>query len=290
MNQAARHGWKPAHGLLAVAMVTLGALATWSAWADIAHIAWIDEEASHIFLVPLVVAWLVWVRRGRFRLCQRRGTWIGPVLVLIGWGLTVWGFYKGIQSFRHGGAVLVVLGCLLSVVGKDVLVRFLPAVLVLVFLIPIPGRIRLSVAVPLQTATAQVTETIFDLAGASIERSGNLLRLNGQDVTIVEACNGMRMVFALVLVSFAFAFGEPLRGYVRFLILAACPLSAILCNVIRMVPTLCMYGYASHNVAKVFHDISGWVMLGIAFLLLMSIIRVLRWALIPVAPYTLARD
>jgi exosortase len=287
---AARHGWTPLHAILAVVLVALAVLSRYTAWADILHIARADEEASHIFLVPLVVIWLVWVRRGRFRLCQRRGTWIGPVLVAVGWAISTYGYYHMVQSFWHGGAVLVAVGALLSVVGRDALTRFLPAFVVLVFLVPIPGRIRQQAAIPMQTATAAVTESLFDLAGAPVERSGNQLSINGQDVFIAEACNGMRMVFALVLVSYAFAFGEPLRNYVRFLILAACPLSAILCNVIRVVPTLWLYGYSSKQVADTFHTASGWVMLVIAFLLLMLIVRVLRWALIPVVPYTLAAD
>ncbi|HEV8292863.1 MAG TPA: archaeosortase/exosortase family protein, partial [Tepidisphaeraceae bacterium] len=81
-----------------------------------------------------------------------------------------------------------------------------------------------------------------------------------------------------------------LRGYVRFLILAASPLSAIGCNVIRMIPTIWLFGHASKDVADWFHSFAGWAMLGIAFLLLMGIIRLLKWALIPVSPYMLAMD
>jgi exosortase/archaeosortase family protein len=91
-----------------------------------------------------------------------------------------------------------------------------------------------------------------------------------------------------VLVSYGFAFGEPLRNYARGMIVAASPLSAILCNVIRMVPTLWLYGYGSRPLADAFHNVSGWVMLAVAFMMLMGIIRVLRWAYLPVAHYTLA--
>mgnify|MGYP000117906930 CR=1 FL=1 len=298
------------HAAMAVVLVGLGGVASWTAWVDIWHIAIKDEEASHVFLVPLVAAWLVWVRRARLRLCEPRWNWIGPLAVAAGWAMSTYGYRFAVQSFWHGGAVLMVIGCLLSVLGGDVLIRFLPAFAVLVFLVPIPGSLRQAIAIPLQNATAQVTQSLFEVLGVPVERSGNLLSIGGTPVTIAEACNGMRMVFALVLVSFAFSFGEPLRNYVRFLILAACPLSAILCNVIRMLPTLWLYGYGDkvvaffgvqpgegrtlndlgRSLADKFHDLSGWVMLLIAFLLLMGIIRLMRWALIPVNRYTLAVD
>ena len=43
-------------------------------------------------------------------------------------------------------------------------------------------------------------------------------------VTIAEQCNGVRGIFALMLVSYAFSFGLPLRNSVRFLVLLASPL------------------------------------------------------------------
>ena len=57
-----------------------------------------------------------------------------------------------------------------------------------------------------------------------------------------------------------------------------------------MVPTVWLFGHSSLRFAEAFHNIAGWVMLGIAFLLLMAIIRLLKWALIPVSPYMLAMD
>jgi exosortase len=284
-----KHGWTNRRILVALAVVALALAATLPAWLDILHIANRDDEASHVFLVPIVVAWLVWVRRGRFRYCLPRPTFLGPLCVAIGWLISTWGYRHAMQSLWHGGAVLIVIGALLSVVGRDLLLRFAPAFAVLVFLVPIPGRFRQQIAIPMQTATASATQTVFDVLGEPIQRTGNQLSINGTVVNVAEACNGMRMVFTLILVSYAFAFGEPLRGYVRFLILAASPLSAIVCNVIRMVPTIWFFGHAK-SIAEPFHNLAGWIMLGIAFLLLMAIIRLLKWALIPVSPYMLAMD
>jgi exosortase len=288
LKRLANFGWTPWHALGAVLMGLIGMYATLPAWKDIYFIASKDEEASHIFLVPVVAAWMIWVRRARLRYCSPSGTLIGPPIVLAGWAISVFGFNHAVQALWHAGAVMVVLGCVLSVLGKHVLFRFLPAFVVLIFLVPVPGAIRQAIAVPLQTATAAGAQAILETAGIAIERSGNLLSINGVDVTVAEACNGMRMVFALALVSYAFAFSLPLRNSVRVLVLLASPLSAIVCNVIRLIPTVWLYGYRPPATADAFHDLSGWVMLPIAFLLLLGIIRVLRWALIPVAKFNLA--
>lgn len=281
-------GWTPWHVIGAVAMAVVGVVATLPAWSDIMAFAAKDEEASHIFLVPIVAAWMAWVRQARIRFCAPRGQYIGPMLVAAGWALYAYGFNRNFQSAWHFGAVLVVLGCILSVLGKNVLIRFLPAFAVLVFLVPVPGTVRQEISMPLQTATAAGTQAMLEIFGVPLDRSGNVLSINGVAVAVAEACNGLRMVFALVLVSYAFAFSLPLRTSVRVIVLLASPLAAIGCNIIRLMPTVWLYGYSSEGVADRFHDISGWLMLPIAFMLLLGIVRILRWALVPVAKFNLA--
>jgi exosortase len=269
-------------------MGAVGIAATWGAWKDIFAFASRDEEASHIFLVPIVAAWMAWVRQTRIRYCAPRSQFIGPMIVAFGWLLYAWGYNQAIQAMWHFGAVIVVIGCVLSVLGRNVLFRFLPAFAVLAFLVPVPGTVRQQISNPLQTATAAGTQAILETLGVGVERSGNVLSVNGTAVAVAEACNGMRMVFALILVSYAFAFSMPLRISVRVIVLLASPLAAIGCNVLRLIPTVWLYGYSSSATADIFHDISGWLMLPVAFLLLLGIVRVLRWALIPVAKFNLA--
>jgi exosortase len=159
--------------------------------------------------------------------------------------------------------------------------RIGPAWAVLLFLIPVPGSIRQEIAIPMQTASAWASQFVFELMALPVIRSGNVLVYNGQDVAIAEACNGMRMVFALLLVTYAFAFASPYRPSVRMLILLLSPVAAITCNIIRLVPTVYMYGHHP-SIAPTFHDLAGWAMLGLAFLLLLGTISLLRWAEVPV--------
>lgn len=284
----ANFGWTRWHAIGAIVMALIGGFVTKKAWLDIYQIASVDEESSHIFLVPVVAAWMFWARKVRLRLCRPTGSIVGPFLVALGWAMYVVGYNNAMQSVWHGGAVTVVIGCALSVMGKDVLFRFLPAFAVLIFLVPVPGSIRHAISGPLQTATASISQSIFEIFGVPVDRSGNVLFINNQPVAVAEACNGMRMVFALVMVAYAFAFSQSLRPGVRALVLLASPLAAIVCNVIRLIPTIWLYGFSSKRFADLFHDWSGWIMLPIAFMLLLGVIQTLRWALVPVARFNLA--
>ena len=275
-------GWTPGRIAAAAALLVAGWFATRDAWADIYDIAVKDEEASHIFLVPIIFGWLIWARRDRLATLVPGNSLVGPLLIAIG-GLVNWyGFYHYTQAAWHAGAVLVAVGGFLTVAGWRYATTLLPAFAVLAFLVPIPGMIRQEIAIPMQRVTASITEVVYQALAFDIARQGNVLYFNGEPIAVAEACNGMRMIFALILVTYGVVFATPLRAYVRVLLLVLSPFFAVLCNVIRLLPTVWLYGYYPKTWGPLFHDISGWVMIAVAFAMLMGLIQLLRWAYIPV--------
>ena len=277
-----RRGWSVQRIVLGLLLAGLALLACSRAWADIFWIAWRDDEASQIWLTPFVAAWLVWIRWDALRRTRPRYSLVGPALVAAGIVTNILGFAGNVELAWHAGAVLALVGAVATVVGSRILVRALPAVAVLVFLVPVPSSIRQQIALPLQQGVAYASEIVFDLMTLDVRREGNLLTYNGQTAMIAEACNGMRMMFALLLVAYAFAFGTPLIPQVRVALIVIAPFVAILCNIIRVVPTVIVIGHYPDAVGTLFHDLSAWVMLGIAFAILLGLVRLLDWAEVPV--------
>lgn len=284
-----RRSWKFSDGVLLVGLAALAVFAARDIWQNIFTVGFGDEEQSHILIAPVVVVWLAWLRRDRLRLTPHAPSIWGPLVIAGGYGLSVYGFSDGLDLFWHSGAILMLVGAVLTVTGPRVLWKFLPAVVALAFLLPIPGRLRRPIANTLQDASAQATEFLLDIFAVPVARSGNLLTINGYDVAVAEACNGMRMVAALALVSFAFVFSVPMRTSVRILILLISPLIALIVNVIRLIPTVLMYGYSSEDRAQLFHDISGWAMLVLAIGMLWSFLGLLRWLEVPINPIPLSK-
>jgi exosortase len=286
---ASRHGtpWRARDFSLLALLLGAGVWFHRQPLADIATIGLRDEEQSHIFLAPIVALWLLWLRRTRLRQILVRPSLVGPVVVGAGWLLSWWGFDSGVQVAWHTGALLSLLGLLLSMTGTRPLGRFAPVFLVLLFMLPIPGEIRHRVAYPLQEMATTVTYALLEFMGVSVVKTGNVLIINGEHVAVGEACNGMRMVFALTLVVYAFAFGTPLKPATRVVLLGLSPLIAMICNVIRLVPTSLIFGYGSVDMAERFHDLAGWVMLPVALIMLAGILRTIRWLEFPVTSFRL---
>lgn len=285
-----RPAWGFLDGSLAVGLAALAVAATWPTWKDIFTLASRSAEQSHIFLAPIIAVWLFWVRRERLRWARPQWTMLGPAAVAAGWLLSWWGFGAGVMIAEHFGALLIVVGAAATVIGAQPLWLFLPAVGALLFLMPVPGTIRQAISIPLQQATAVITHFGLELVGAPVARSGNVLSINGRDVAVAEACNGMRMVAALGIVTYAFVFSVPMRQGVRLGLLAISPAVALLCNVIRLTPIVLFYGYAEQSLASAFHDLSGWLMLFVALGILWAILGLLRWLDLPIAPYAVAGD
>jgi exosortase len=166
----------------------------------------------------------------------------------------------------------------------------MPAVVILLMGIPIPPHYRQLIGVPLQRYTAEISSYLLGVFGVSTQVLGSVIYINDQPVNVAEACNGMRMVFPLMLISYGFAFGLPLRAGVRILIVLLSPVVALICNVLRVIPLVWLQGQGKvgQTWGERLHEQSGWIMVPLAFLVLLGIIRLLRWAMVPVYRYPLA--
>lgn len=280
--------WTPRDvGLLAI---LLGVVA-WMFRApltDIFTVALRDEEQSHILLAPLVAIWLVWIRRSRLHLVRVHPSFIGCGVVVAGAFLSWFGFHTNTFIAWHVGALLALAGAVISFTGLEPLRLFGPATGSLAFMLPVPGTIRQMISIPLQSMATNVTQNCLELFGFQAARLGNVLLINGEYIAVAEACNGMRLVFSLGLVIYAFAFSVALRPSMRLLLLALSPVVALVANVLRLIPTSLLYGTTTASTAEQFHDISGWVMLPLALLALLGILKLLSWLELPVFSYRLA--
>ncbi|HEX7008617.1 MAG TPA: exosortase/archaeosortase family protein [Phycisphaeraceae bacterium] len=279
--------WRLTSGL---ALVCLGLAVTYRPWLDMIDVALTNPDARYILLVPAVSAWLIWVRRQRLRLCQPRGTMIGPAVALAGWLMLYLGAQNGLTSLWHAGGLVVVLGCVLAVVGWDAAKRFLPALVILVLLIPPPLALRQRLAQPLHEFTLDLTWTVWRLLGISVERSGGVLSVGGTEVAVSEATGGLPMVLALFLVTYALAFGKPLRASVRGVLLLLTPLTVVLCGMVGVLVTVWAFGHYPQQGAYHLLEFSRWCALAAALMVSLGALRLLVWASVPVGYYTLAQD
>ncbi len=275
-------GWSSRDAWILAALLGLSALAFGAAWQQLVLEIIRKSDNGYIFVVPFVVAFLAWIRRSRARYVRRNPSFAGVALALAAGGLVAFGAETDTRMATHLAAILSLVACVITLAGTAIVRHFFPAFVALLFLIPVPGELRNAIANPLQHFAVIVTQDVLDLLGVAAEREGLVLNIEGTRIFVAEACDGMRMVFALALTVFAFVFSVPLRPQTRLLLLLASPFIAIFCNLIRLTATGVAYGYSSTAIAADIHEVAGWLMLPLAIVFLQSILRLMRWLDLPV--------
>lgn len=283
-----RNGWSDWHLLGAVGMLTVGTVATRDVWADLWATARLHGEIGHLVLVPLVVFWLVWVRRERMRLCEPVGTWIGPLIVGVSWAMATLGDSFDVKVATHTGALGILVGCLLSVVGVDVFRRFLPAFGALLLIVPTPWAIHEHVTGPFTDFIAELGLFVYHVLGISAELRGRVMTIEGVHMPVLAAC-GAPGLKAILLAAYGFAFGQPLKWWARGIVLAATPAAAVACQVLGA-PLVAWLITLDEVDPEWLSAVAGWLLLPVVFALLFGLVRLLNWASVPVQQYTLAQE
>lgn len=287
MERGRARGWNLQN--LTILMVMIAVVAWWGrlALSDILAFATGQVDNGYILFAPAVAAYLAWLRRSRLQFLRYRPTLVGVGVIAAGMLLSDWGDRNGVQVAWHFGVLLAIFGCVYSMTGWEVVRQFAPVIIAMLLVVPIPGRIRFAMAAPAQEVSVATAHAVLQLLGFDAVRAGNVITIDGEAVAVGEACNGMRMVFALGLVVFAFVFSVPFRTSTRLLLIALSPVVALLCNIVRLVPTSVAYGWFDPVTAEQIHDIGGWLMLPLALLMLMGVVRMLRWLDLPVMNWRL---
>lgn len=257
--------------LLAAAAVATVALlwAYWSTLGEMAHRWARDPQYSHGYLVPGFCLVLLWLRRDQLTRGPIDVSWWGLPLLAFGLGLRLVGAYFYYVWFDAVSLIPVVAGLFLLLGGWTALRWAWPAVLFLGFMIPLPHRVSVACADPLQRFATLTSTFALQTLGYPAVAEGNVILLDNVELGIVEACSGLRMLFIFFAMSTGFVLLVRRPLWEKFFIAASAVPIALIVNVIRITSTGVLYQLGSSETAHaVFHDLAGWLMMPMALGLL----------------------
>ena len=276
-----------------LAAVALAVGLAWEGWRGILERALAQEEAGYILLVPVVMAWLFYVRRTRLAMAIPRWSL---------WGLAALaaaaGVYLGVGVAldkpvgRHVGAVMGLVGALLVVLGPRLLSRFLAPLIALAFLVP-PSAIAMKlIGEPLRWAAVCAASGIYGVFGGEAFIHNDQFYWHGgsgwHHVPLSATCDVLATITAVWIVAYAFVFGTPLRWPVRALALLLTPVIGMGCCIGAVALTLLLAADAREAAFGMWLVWGAWLTLVAAFLGLLGLLRLLVWAEVPVRHYQLA--
>lgn len=210
----------------------------WKRLYALARYALTDENASHILIVPFLVAWLLYLNRERmthasFDLKTASVIAIpavilaaavafgfaGQDLALLGWILSfvlllISGFIAifGVRCFRSDWFPFAMLG----------------------FLVPFPEPLLNRLIYVLQAGSADVAEQIFDWTGVPALRDGFIFHLPRLSIEVAQECSGIRSSIALLILALLVAHFSFSKFWKKAVFLIAGLLMMIVKNGVRI--------------------------------------------------------
>ena len=167
-----------------------------------------NDNASHILLIPLISAWLLYFEQKRI-FAQVSSDYVSGAILLVASGaVALWTLYFGVawtgtealSGYTLALVLLWVAGFAL-IFGRAAMRNARFALLFLLLMIP-PPDLWLNYSVYLlQKGSADIAEFIFDLAGVPALRDGFVFHLAHLSIEVAKECSGIRSSLALLILA-----------------------------------------------------------------------------------------
>jgi exosortase len=166
-----------------------------------------NDSASHIILIPFLVAYLLYVdhrsiMRGRFdfaAICFALPAALLVVLALRPPALLSSGNVP--LSISILAFVLFLIAGFVAIYGRRTAAQQSFSLAFLLFLIPVPDPILNRIIYSLQVGSAQIAEWLFDLTGTPALRQGFVFHLPTVNIEVAQECSGIRSSLALLILA-----------------------------------------------------------------------------------------
>jgi exosortase len=265
------------------------AVLVWAYWPNLRQLytVWMDEpNYSHGLLVIPIALVILWQRLPDSPIDWNTSIvprWsLLPLAAVLATRIVA---YERNYQWLETATLVPAVACLVLAIGGWTLWKCAwPAVVFLVFMLPLPISTNTAIALPLQHAAAVGSVFLMQLTGLWAIAEGNVIVLRDHAnatkiLEVAQACNGLSMLMTLAATVTATIMLVPLANWKRVVVLASAIPIALLSNIVRIVGTgWCYYYIDQERAKKLAHDWTGLVlMMPLAMILVGLELLLLSW-------------
>jgi exosortase len=232
-----------------------------------------SDDMAQGFFAPIIAAYIAWNQRDVLTKPANTGSYWSLGFVIIGAVIGLAASLANSTTFARFAFQFSMAGCFLCLGGWLAVKRLLFPLALLFFTFPVPDVLYGQITQPLQLLATSLAEGAFELMGYSVYREGNILQMTHMQLSVVEACSGLRSLIALFFFCLVYAYFFETRFWRRVLIASASIPSAIIVNVLRITSTGVLGKYHPEWTEGTRHEIVGWAAVTVGFLAVLLLHR-----------------
>lgn len=259
-----------------VVLLILFIAAYWVPLKAMVSIWWTDEDYSYGFLIPIVSAYILWDKRETIKKLYVKSSWNALPGLIFFVLLSIYGILGSSGNISMPAIPILIILFAAFCFGWAAMKELIVALGFLIFMIPVPAIFERYLGLILKDISSKMGGAIIDIMNIPVHVSGNVIDLGVTQLQVVDACSGMRYLFALLALGVIYAYFFEKAPWKRIAaVLSTIPI-AIITNGVRIGITGILTDKYGVAVAEgFFHGFSGWVLFMVAFACLFVVGRIL---------------
>jgi len=239
-----------------------------------------ESYYTHGFLIPVIVAFLLWNKRKEFLEAPASSSMFGLVLLICCLGVHLLGgvFFK--LGFVSGMALV---GSLCAIVwylhgGRRTAIILFP-LLFLLLMVPLPKVLLIAIAFKLKMIASIIAASLVSLANIDVTRSGSRFYVPSGVLSVENECSGINSLISMFALSVLFAYVAEKSNVKRTLfVLVSLPIAVVsnVCRLVFLIFAAYVYGIRAAK-SGIVHYGDGVVMWVAALAFLSLVWRLFQW-------------
>ena len=227
---------------------------------------------GHGFLIPLISIYIVWQRKNILKKINLTSEPKGLALVVVGLLIHIATASLRVYFISGFSFVIVLYGLLLFCFGKEISKNLIFPVFFLLAMIPLPLVLIGTLTVKLKLFVAQTATFVLNNIGFPSIRDGSMIRMPNSHIIVAAPCSGLRSLIALITLGVLFSFASKVSYFKKSVIFLSSIPIALATNIVRIIMLAVVNDlYGEKATMGFFHDFTGFVMFGIAFIALYNV-------------------
>jgi len=234
---------------------------------DLYRVFWSTREGAYSPVMLAFIVWLIWRERAALALPRPSPPpALGFVLFAVGLLAYILGRSQSFYNLEVGSQVPLLIGVVYLMVGPPGLRRLWFPLMLLLFVVPIPGSLLDQILLPLKELVSRIVDSSLYAVGYPIARNGVVLMIGPYSLLIADACSGLNSIIAISGIGLIYVYlaGHSSRWVNGVLLFSVVPI-AFLANIIRVMALVLVTFYFGDGAGSSFHDQAGYLEIVIAF-------------------------